>query len=111
MNERNDNACKIELVVDNTEPQLKPDGGGPTQPPVKDWLSSMKSGTDFRVRDKTGRFLPSFLREEYTHGGKLYGNVLLIPVKSMNDPKTWSLVEPVEYCKIFECTDVTSDPE
>lgn len=101
------NDCKLELVVDN-DPVIPAKPGSKPPPPNGDWLSPLGdppypfSGTEFLCRDKAGRFAPRFVVQEYTFGGKIRGNVLLIPTKTLNDPKTWQWVDPIEFCQIFE---------
>ena len=93
------NEGKLELVVNNEDIPAKPNG----KPPINgDWLSDLPSSTEFLCRDKAGRLFPRFVVLEYTHGGKLRGNVLLIPTKTLNDVKTWQWVDPIEFCAIFE---------
>ncbi len=104
----------LKLVVNNNkteeeeeQPQLKPDWRGPID---GDWLSGMKTGTEFLVRDKTGRF-PRWVVHEFTHAGKLKGNVLICPTATLNDPKTWQWVDPVEFCRAFEFRGIVEVPE
>jgi len=96
----------LKLVVNNNKTEeeeleqsrLAPDWRGPKD---GDWLSPMKSGTEFLVRGKTlGQ--PRWLLTEFTHGGKLKGNVLICPTSSLNNPATWMWVDPIEFCRAFE---------
>lgn len=86
-------------------------GWEPPMPPGKDYLSDMKSGTEFLVRDKTG-ITPRWLVVEWIHGGlHSTGNVLIIPTKSANDVRTWVWVDPKEFCKAFEYRGIIEEPE
>lgn len=100
------NDCKLELVIDNPDIPAKP---GRQEPPSGDWLSGMESGTEFLCRDKTGH-APRWMVFEYIHGGKIQGNVLLIPSKTVNDTKSWMWADPVEFCRSFEYRGVLEDP-
>jgi hypothetical protein len=82
----------------------------PKQPEDGDWLSPLKAGTEFKCRDKTGR-TPRWLVNEFTHCGKLKGDVLLSPTVTLNDPKSWFWVEPTEFCKQWEFRGVIEEPE
>lgn len=91
------------------QPKLKlaysgPKDGGP------DWLSGMECGTEFKCRDKTGR-TPRWLVVEYTHMGKLKGDVLLCPTVRLNNPDSWFWVDPVAFCKEWEFRGVIEVPE
>jgi hypothetical protein len=104
----------LKLVVNNKEedeelpqPRLQTDWMGPKD---GDWLSPMKSGTEFLVRSKTGE-LPRWLLHEFTHGGKIHGNVLLCPTSTLNDVRTWKWVDPTEFCKSFELRGILEVPE
>ena len=110
------NDCKLELVVDN-DPVI-PAKPGSKQPPMNgDWLSPLgeepypPTGVEFLCRDKAGRFTPRFVVMEYTFGGKIRGNVLLIPTKTLNDIKTWQWVDPIEFCQIFEFRGIIEEAE
>lgn len=84
------------------QPRPMRGGVGPPMKPGTDYLSDMKSGTEFLVRDKTG-ITPRWLVVEWVNGGlHSTGNVLLIPTKSANDVRTWIWVDPIEFCKAFE---------
>lgn len=100
----------LKLVVNNDDeeqprPALQPDWIGPDG---TDWLSPMKWGTEFKCRWLEG---PPWLVREYTHGGKLKGDVLLIPTMTMNDTSTWLWVEPVAFCRAFELRGILKVPE
>jgi hypothetical protein len=102
----------LKLVVNNqeeekqdTQPVLKLAGKGPTSP---DWLSPMKSGTEFLVRNKG---FSAWLLNEFTHGGKKEGAVLLIPSQTMQNTTTWIWVDPYEFCKAFELRGVLEVPD
>jgi hypothetical protein len=85
-------------------------GGVPPMPPGKDFMSDMKSGTEFLCRDKMG-YTPKWLVVEWIFAGLHHtGNVLLIPTKSANDPKTWIWVDPVEFCKAFDFRGIIEEP-
>ena len=94
----------LKLVVNNDPEEegvvipAKPGEGGPRD---GDWLTPMPSGTEFLVRDKTGH-QPRWLVNEFTHGGLMRGNVMIIPTKTMQDIRTWFWVDPIEFCKAFE---------
>jgi len=92
----------LELVIDNTEDVIPAKPGSKEPPHPGDWLSNIPSSTEFLCRDKQGRYYPRFVVLEYTHGGKIHGNVLLIPTKTLQDIKTWQWVDPMEFCGIFE---------
>lgn len=79
------------------------------EPTEGDWLSPLECGTEFKCRDKTGR-TPRWLVMEYTHCGKLKGDVLLSPSYSLNNPSSWFWVEPVEFCKQWEFRGVIQEP-
>lgn len=110
-----ENNCKLELVVNNDEPVPKTDRKDP--PIGGDWLTPLgnhphpPTGVEFLCRDKAGRFTPRFVVSEFTFGGKIRGNVLLIPTKTLNDVKTWQWVDPVEFCQIFEFRGIIEEPE
>lgn len=87
-------------------PIPKPAWKGPEE---GDWLSPLKPGTEFKCRDKTGR-TPRWLVNEFTHCGKLKGDVLLSPTVTLQDPKSWFWVEPVEFCKQWENRGVIAEP-
>ncbi len=76
---------------------LQPDWMDPFDP---DWLSKMPCGTEFLCRHKLEG--PRWSLMEFTHGGKLQGNVLLCPTATINQPATWKWVDPVEFCKVWE---------
>lgn len=95
-------------VIDLTLPISKPNMKGPEG--EGDWLSPLECGTEFKCRDKTGR-TPRWLVMEYTHMGKLLGDVLLCPSVSINNPHTWFWVEPIEFCKQWEFRGVIQEPE
>lgn len=105
----------LKLVVNNKEeeetqaeqPQLKLDWKGPKD---GDWLSPMKCGTEFLVRAKMGES-PRWLLHEFTHGGKIHGNVLICPTPTLNDPRTWKWVDPAEFCRAFELRGIIEIPE
>lgn len=73
-----------------------------------DWLSSMVPGTEFLCRDKTGR-TPRWLVIDYTHLGKLKGNVWLSPTVTVNDARTWFWVDPVAFCREWEFRGVVEE--
>lgn len=93
-------------VIPFKKPMLKLAPKGPEE---GDWLSPLKSGTEFKCRDKTGR-QPRWLVNEFTHCGKLKGDVLLTPTVTLNDPKSWFWVEPVEFCKQWEFRGIIEEP-
>ena len=110
---------KLELVVDNTDkeearldiedtkdhPRLKLDWRGPTS---TDWLSNLSVGTEFKCRDLIqGRRWQVI---EFTHLGKLKGDVLLCPTVFIEDPKAWFWVDPVIFCKEWEFRGVIEIP-
>lgn len=104
----------LELVVNNEieeeglpQPVLKPAWRGPKD---GDWLSPMKCGTEFLVRSKVGE-APKWLLHEFTHGGKIHGNVLICPTPTLNDPRTWKWVDPIEFCKSFELRGILEEPK
>jgi hypothetical protein len=78
-----------------------PDGG--------DWLSPMKTGTEFLVRYKMTT--ERWLLHEFTHGGKIHGNVLICPTPTLNDPRTWKWADPIEFCKAFELRGILEVPD
>jgi len=81
-----------------------PDGG-------KDWLSGMATGTEFLIRDRWGSLTPKWVVLEWIFGGlHPTGNVLLLPMKTPNDPKTWQWVHPAEFCKAFEFRGIVDIP-
>lgn len=94
-------------VIPFAKPKLNLDLGGPTD---GDWLSSMTSGTEFKCRDKTGRS-PRWLVNEFTHMGKLKGDVLLAPTVQLRDPKSWFWVDPIEFCKQWEFRGIIEIPD
>lgn len=112
------NKSPLELVVDNTpqEEDVIPAKPGRQPPSSGDWLSGLgnpphpPTGVEFLCRDKAGRFYPRFVVVEYTFGGKIRGNVLLIPTKTLNDIKTWQWVDPIEFCQIFEFRGIIEEP-
>lgn len=87
------------------QPTPKTKGKGP---PGWDWLSPMKSGTEFLCKMKGQR---TWLIFEYTHGGKKEGNVLLLPTMSLQDTRTWFWVDPVEFCRQFELRCILEEPD
>lgn len=91
-----------DLTLPIPKPKMK-------EPPEGDWLSPLTSGTEFKCRDKTGR-TPSWLVMEYTHMGKLKGDVLLCPTVSLNDARSWFWVEPVRFCQAWEFRGVIEEP-
>lgn len=101
----------LRLVSDNSDdltlpvpkPMMK-------EPPEGDWLSPLECGTEFKCRDKTGR-TPRWLVMEYTHMGKLKGDVLVCPSYSINNPASWFWVEPIEFCKQWEFRGVIQEPQ
>lgn len=101
----------LRLVSDNSDdltlpipkPMMK-------EPPEGDWLSPLECGTEFKCRDKTGR-TPRWLVMEYTHMGKLKGDVLLSPSYSIQNPGSWFWVEPIEFCKQWEWRGVIQEPQ
>jgi len=96
MEETDDKLVNLAEFKARPKPAMKPPSG-------PDWLSAIKSGTEFLVRDKTGSLTPRFLVLEWIHGGlHPTGNVLLLPAKSPNDNKTWQWVDPIEFCKLFD---------
>lgn len=104
----------LKLVVNNNkteeeaeQPILKLDWKGPKD---GDWLSKMKCGTEFLVRAKTGES-PRWLLHEFTHGGKIHGNVLICPTSTLNDPRTWKWVDPIEFCRSFELRGILEEPK
>lgn len=88
-------------------PIPKPAWKGPVE---TDWLSPLACGTEFLCRDKTGRN-PRWLVNEFTHCGKIHGNVLVSPTVTLQDPKTWFWVEPVEFCKQWEFRGIIEEPK
>lgn len=95
------------------KPELRLMRGG-NEPPVygKDYLSSMKAGTEFLVRDRQGLIAPKFIVIEWIFGGLHHtGNVLLIPAKTPNDHHGWQWVDPKEFCKFFEFRGIIEEPE
>ncbi len=104
----------LKLVVNNKteeeelfQPLLKTGGKGP---PQGYWLSPMKSGTEFLTRGKTmGQ--PKWLLNEWTHCGKMKGNVLICPTSSLNNPTTWIWVDPIEFCRVFELRAILEIPK
>lgn len=105
---------KLEIVVNNDNEELdlpakavhpKNDWRGP---PDIDWLSPMSAGTEFKCHDKLmGR---RWQVMEFTHLGKLKGDVLLSPTVFIDDPKAWFWVEPVSFCKEWEFRGVIEIP-
>src|SRR6266566_2409937 len=83
------------------------------EPPFgSDWLSTLKSGAEFLVRDKSAGLTPRFLVLEWIHGGlHPTWNVLLIPAKSPNDTKSWQWVDPVEFSRVFEYRGTLWEPQ
>lgn len=102
---------KLELVVSNDEEIIPAKPGRQEPPGPSDWLSGLSSGTEFLCRDKAGRYYPRFVVLEYTHGGKIQGNVLLIPTKTMNDVKSWQWCDPLEFCNVFEFRGIIGEAE
>lgn len=105
-------AQMLKLVVDNKteeeelkQPVPKTAGKGPTD---GDYLSSMISGTEFLVRHRTGS---TFLLNEFTHGGKKQGAVLLLPTATLQDTRTWIWVDPTIFCQTFEFRGILEIPE
>jgi len=105
----------LKMVVNNDrdedevdQPVLKTASKGPTD---GDWLSPMRSGTEFLVRGRSAAGHPRWLLSEFTHGGKKAGNVLLCPTQTLNDIRTWIWVDPVEFCKVFELRGVLEEPD
>lgn len=82
----------------------------PKEPSEGDWLSGMICGTEFKCRDKTGR-TPRWLVQEFTQMGKLKGDVLLSPTVTIQDPKGWFWVEPVEFCRQWEFRGIIEEPK
>lgn len=90
-------------VTDLAEFRARPKTEGKEPPTGPDWLSGMKLGSEFLTRDKGGLLTPRFLVLEWIMGGlHPTGNVLLIPAKTPNDPKTWQWVAPKEFCQMYE---------
>ena len=103
----------LKLVVNNNkteeeveQPRLRLAGKGP--PPGWDWLSPMESGTEFNCKHKQ---MNPWLLQNFTHGGKKEGDVLLIPTATMNNHASWIWVDPVEFCKVFECRAILEIPD
>ena len=103
----------LKLVVNNKEEEelapaplrIKPAGKGPGG---WDWLSPMLSGTEFNCKHKQ---LNPWLLQNFTHGGKKEGDVLLIPTATMNNHSSWIWVDPVEFCKVFDLRAILSVPD
>ena|SRR5258707_70074 len=102
----------LKLVVNNNkteeeveQPTLQPAWRGPKD---GDWLSPMKCGTEFLVRSHEQ---PKWLLHEFTHGGKIHGNVLICPTSTLNDVRTWKWVDPIEFCKAFDLRGILEVPE
>src|SRR6266436_2950040 len=93
----------IDLTLPIPKPKMK-------EPPEGDWLSPLECGTEFKCRDKTGR-TPRWLVMEYTHMGKLKGDVMLSPSYNINNPQSWFWVEPIEFCKQWEFRGVIQEPQ
>lgn len=92
-----------DTVVDMLQAKVKLKTASKEPPTGPEWLSSIKTGSEFLTRDIFGSLTPRFLVLEWIHGGlHQTGNVLLIPSKTPNDTKTWQWVDPVEFCKVFE---------
>jgi hypothetical protein len=101
-----------ENVVSMEEFKARPKPAMKEPPEGPDWLSSIKSGTEFLVRDKFGALTPRFLVLEWIHGGlHPTGNVLLIPAKTPNDTKNWQWVDPIEFCRIYDNRGILWEPE
>jgi hypothetical protein len=99
----NEDEPSTDLTLAIPKPSMK-------EPPEGDWLSPLECGTEFKCRNKTGRS-PPWLVLEYTHMGKLKGDVLLCPTVSINNPTSWFWVEPVMFCREWEFRGVISQPE
>lgn len=99
-------------VVSLDEFKARPKPAMKEPPSGSDWLSAIKSGTEFLTRDKFASLTPRWVVLEWIHGGlHPTGNVLLIPAKSPNDTKTWQWVDPVEFCRMFEFRGIIWEPE
>ena len=106
----------LKLVVNNDTEEIKEEGEPrPALQPAwmgpkgGDWLSPMKSGTEFLCRPIFGE--NKWMLFEFTHGGKIHGNVLLCPTVTLNDVRTWKWVDPMEFCKAFELRGVLEIPQ
>lgn len=88
----------------------KPKGGG-NQPPEGDWLSRMKSGTEFLVRPKANK---TWILAKFMHAGLRQEQVLVIPMRGdqpIQDDAEWVWVDPVEFCKFWELRAILLIPE
>ena len=84
-------------------------GGG--KPPEGDWLSGMKSGTEFLVRPKVQK---TWLLAKFMHAGTRAGCVLIIPMQGdepIADDKQWVWTDPVEFCHFWELRAILLVPE
>lgn len=75
-------------------------GGG--NPPDVDWLSPMKTGSEFLVRPKQQK---TWILAKFMQAGCKEGNVLVIPMKGeeVTAPEAeWLWVDPVEFCRFWE---------
>lgn len=102
-------------VVSNDELmelRLKRKGGG-GNPPEGDWLSGMKSGTEFLVSPKmlqTNWVMTKFMQA----GLHPNGFVLIIPMQGeepSSDPKEWVWAHPERFCKFWEFMGVLLIPK
>ena len=80
-------------------------------PPIGDWLSRMKTWTEFAFRDPLGKHFPRWCVQDFKHLGlHISGNVLLCPTRELNNTKSWVWVDPVEFCKTFEFRGIIHEP-
>lgn len=88
----------------------RPAVGG--RPPVDgDWLSGMKTGTEFLVRPKVQK---TWILAKFMHAGLRANCVLVIPMQGdepIQDDKQWVWVDPVEFCKFWELRAILLVPE
>jgi hypothetical protein len=101
----------LELVVNN-EPEENvlpsPVPKFKAKPPSgTDYLSGMKSGTEFLCKP----FTSNWQLVEFTHAGLKEGCVLLIPTSTLQDPRTWIWVDPPLFCAAFELRAILLEPE
>lgn len=99
----NEDKTSDDLTLPIPKPKMK-------EPTEGDWLSGLECGTEFKCRNKSGRS-PPWLVMEYTHMGKLRGDVLLCPTYSINNPSSWFWVEPISFCREWEFRGVISEPD
>lgn len=101
MNEAVDNVTNLEEYRQSVMTGGKPPHDG-------DWLSPMKTGTEFVTQDKTAAI--KWLLQEWAHLGWKDGIVLIAPALEQNNPNNWRWVDPVEFCKAFALKGITEEP-